>query len=133
MLEQAQKLVDRYGWKNVELIEVDAAQLSLGRAVDAAACVMAVANIPDYREAIRRMVAHVPAGGRVVVAEAKAPGSRHLGLSNWMAERTASFCAADLRREPEKAFAQMVEDYSYREIARGLYFVASGKAPAGHT
>lgn len=131
MLKEAQALVDRHGWKNVELVEGDAAQLSLGRVVDAAACVMAVANIPDYREAMRRMVAHVRPGRRVVVADGRMPESKRGGLSNWIAERAADYLAADLRREPEKAFAQMVADYSYREIARGRYFIASGRAPGG--
>ena len=133
MLREAQALVDRYGWKNVELVEGDAAQLSLGRAVDAAACVMAVANIPDYREAMRRMVAHVRPGGRIVIADARKQESGHGGLSRWVAERTARYLVADLSRKPEEAFAQMVDDYSYQEIARGYYFVATGKAPARQT
>jgi len=133
MLREAQALVDRYGWKNVELVEGDAAQLSLGRVVDAAVCVLAVANIPDYREAMCRMVAHVRPGGRIVVADGKMLEAGHSGLSNWVAERIARYLAADLRREPEKAFNEMVDDYSYQEIARGLYFVASGKAPAKQT
>ena len=129
MLKEAQALVDRYGWNNVELVEGDAARLSLGQVVDAAACVLAVANIPDYREAMRRMVAHVRPGGKIVVADARKRTSGPRGLADWMAERIARYLAADLTREPEKAFAQMVDDYSYREIARGFYFIASGKAP----
>jgi len=131
MLREAQKLVDRRGWKNVELIQADAARLSLGRLLDAAACVLAVANIPDYREAMRRMVAHVRPGGRVVVADARMRASRPPGLAGWIAGRTARYLAADLTRQPEKAFAGMVDDYSYQEIARGFYFIASGKVPAG--
>ena len=129
MLKEAQALVDRNGWKNVELIEDDAAQLSLGQVVDAAVCVLAVVNIPDYREAMRRMVAAVRPGGRIVIADARLPKSGHSGLSNWVAKRIAHYLAADLSREPEKEFAQMVDDYSYREVARGFYFIASGKAP----
>jgi len=129
MLREAQALVDRHGWKNVELIEGDAAQLSLGRVVDAAACVLAMANIPDYREAMRRMIAHVRPGGRIVIADGRMRESRYGGISNWVTEHTARYLAADLRRNPEKAFAQMVDDYSYQEIARGFYFVAYGKVP----
>ena len=129
MLKEAQALIDRKGWKNVELVKGDAAQLSLGQVVDAAACVLAMANIPDYHEAMRRMVAHVRPGGKIVVADARKRTSGPRGLSNWMAERIARYLAADLTRKPEKAFAQMVDDYSYREIARGFYFIASGKAP----
>jgi ubiquinone/menaquinone biosynthesis C-methylase UbiE len=129
MLKEAQALIDRNGWKNVELIEGDAAQLSLGQVVDAAACVLVVVNIPDYREAMHRMVAHVRPGGRIVIADARMRKSGHGGLSNWVAELIARYLAADLSREPEKAFAQMVDDYSYREVARGFYFIASGKAP----
>lgn len=130
MLKEAQALVQQRAWKNVELVEVDAAQLSLGRMVDAAACVLAVVNIPDYCEAMRRMVTHVRPGGRVVVADARRREPRRGILSNWMAERTARYLAADLAREPEKVLAQMVDDYSYRKVARGFYFVAAGKSPA---
>jgi len=133
MLREAQSLVERYGWKNVELVEGDAAQLSLGRVMDAAACVLAMVNIPDYREAMRRMVAHVRPGGRIVIADARRHESGQGGLSRWVAERTARYLVADLSRKPEEAFAQMVDDYSYQEIARGHYFVASGKVPIKQT
>ncbi len=129
MLKQAQALVDRHGWKNVELIEGDAAQLSLGREADAAACVLALANIPDYREAIRRMVVHVRPGGRIVIADARRRGSGSAGLSNWMAERMARSLAADLDRGSEKALAEVVEGYCYLEMARGFYFIAYGNVP----
>jgi ubiquinone/menaquinone biosynthesis C-methylase UbiE len=133
MLKEAQALVDRNGWNNVELVEGDAAQMSFGQVVDAATCVLAVANIPDYREAICRMVAAVRPGGKIVIADARIQKSGHRGISNWVAKLIARYLAADLSREPEKEFAQIVDDYSYREIARGFYFIASGKAPAKQT
>lgn len=73
-------------WQNVCLIQGDAAKLALDRQVDAAVSTLAVAVIPDYREALRRMVAHVRPDGRVVIAECKL--SERIPAINAIAKRS---------------------------------------------
>ena len=55
MLARAQERVEREGWKNVELIQGDAAHIELGRKFAAALSTLAISVIPDYRGALDRM------------------------------------------------------------------------------
>lgn len=127
MLKQAQKLVKRKRWKNVELIECDAAKLDLGHRVDAAVSTLAMAVIPDHREALKRMAAHVHPGGRVVVAECKLSDTVP-GL-NRIARKVSRFLAADINRQAWKDMADFVDDFTCVDAGPiGLYFIASGNA-----
>lgn len=69
MLAQAEKRVRRQGWKNVELIEADAAQLALDETFDSVLCAYSITMIPDWQGSLERAWAHVAPGGRLVVLD----------------------------------------------------------------
>ena len=71
MLARAQERVEREGWENVELIQGDAACIELGGRFDAALSTLAISVIPDYRNAMDRMLAHVKPGGYLAIGDAK--------------------------------------------------------------
>jgi ubiquinone/menaquinone biosynthesis C-methylase UbiE len=69
MLDKARRRVESAGWRNVELLQADAEQMSLGRRFDAIFFSYSIAMIPDWRSALRRAKDHLSPGGRMVVLE----------------------------------------------------------------
>jgi S-adenosylmethionine-diacylgycerolhomoserine-N-methlytransferase len=69
MLRQAEKRVAGCGWRNVELVEADAARVDLGRRFDGILFAYSLTMIPDWPAALERAVEHLKTGGRVVVLD----------------------------------------------------------------
>jgi ubiquinone/menaquinone biosynthesis C-methylase UbiE len=69
MLREAAKLVERRGWRNVELIEGDATMLDLDRDLDAIFFSLAWSVIPAPVAALSRIWDRLRPGGRVAVME----------------------------------------------------------------
>jgi ubiquinone/menaquinone biosynthesis C-methylase UbiE len=129
MLARARERVEREGWKNVELIQADAARIDLGRKFDAALCTLAIGVIPDYRDALHRMVAHVKPGGRMAIGDAKR-SSRLFGRPfNWLADLLGYGAAEDMSRRPWEALREMLSDFHYEEWFSGFFYTASGSVP----
>jgi ubiquinone/menaquinone biosynthesis C-methylase UbiE len=69
MLRRAQRRTAAHGWKNVELVEADAAQMDLKRRFDGILFAYSLTMIPDWRAAIERAKEHLKPGGRLVVLD----------------------------------------------------------------
>ncbi|MFQ5813472.1 MAG: class I SAM-dependent methyltransferase [Anaerolineae bacterium] len=129
MLDQAQARIQRHGWKNVQLVRSDAAQLALGRQFDAALCTLAMSVIPDWQGALQHMLAHVRPGGRIVIADAKHSSRWYARSFNLIADLLAWGVAGDISRRPWEELVGMVDDYVYREWFMGFFYVAGGRVP----
>ena len=126
MLAKAQKRVEREGWKNVELIHADAAQIDLKRKFDAALCTLAIGVIPNYRSALDRIAAHVKPGGRLAISDGKR-SSLWYGLPfNWWAELAGYGAGEDMSRRPWESLPALVDDFFYKEWFSGFFYVAGG-------
>ncbi len=129
MLARARARVESEERKNVEMIQADAARIDVGRKFDAALCTLAISIIPDYRDALKRMVAHVKPGGYLAIGDAK----RSSGLAgrsfNWLADLLGYGAAEDMSRRPWKLLKEMVDNFSYQEWFSGFFYVASGIVP----
>lgn len=71
MLAEARKLVDRRGWRNVELIESNAATVELDREVDAVLFSLSYSAMPESARlpAVTRAWERLRAGGRLAVMD----------------------------------------------------------------
>jgi ubiquinone/menaquinone biosynthesis C-methylase UbiE len=69
MLREAAKLVERHGWRNVELIEADATRLALDRDLDAIFFSLAWSVIPAPVAALSQVWDRLRPGGRLAVME----------------------------------------------------------------
>ena len=126
MLARARERVEREGWGNVELIYEDAALIDLKQKFDAALCTLAIGVIPDYREALNRMAAHVKPGGWLAIGDAK----RSSGLAgrsfNWLADLLGYGAAEVMSRRPWESLQQRLSDFQYEEWFSGFFYVAAG-------
>lgn len=129
MLVQAQDLVRRRGWNNVELVQGDAAQYSSPRPVNAALSTLAMSVIPDHRQALQRMIAPVRFGGRVAIADARRSERAYARPFNFVADSLGWGAAADLTRRPWETLRGVVEDYGYEDFFLGFFYVAAGSVP----
>lgn len=130
MLQEAQRLTDRRGWSNVELIRGDAAELSLHDPADAALSTLALTVIPDYRQALQRMVASVRPGGRVAIADARRSERAYARPFNFVADLLGWGAAADVARRPWEHLGELLHDASYEDFFLGFFYVAAGRVPA---
>jgi ubiquinone/menaquinone biosynthesis C-methylase UbiE len=126
MLTRAREQVERERWKNVELIQGDAALIELRRKFDATLCTLAIGVIPGYRGALDRMVAHLKPGGWLAIGDAK----RSLRLSgrpfNWLADLLGYGAAEDVSRRPWESLREMLSDFHYKEWFSGFFYAAGG-------
>lgn len=97
MLEAARGLVTRRGWRNVELVQGDAAVLDVGSApFDGVLCVLGISAIPDHRRALERCRAVLRPGGVLVVCDGRAfTGLR--GARSAMSSATCAVCSVTSR------------------------------------
>ncbi len=141
MLNRARHRVDRHAWSNVELIEMDAAELSLerlraagalrsGQRFDAAICTLGLSVIPDWRRAIAAMLSMVRPGGRVAVMDGGYSGRHNtageagiLRPFMWLICRLA---AADCTRRPWLRVSVETDDAATERFALGYVNVAAG-------
>lgn len=130
MLQEAQRLTDRRGWSNVELIRGDAAELSRHDPADAALSTLALTVIPDYRQALQRMVASVRPGGRVAIADARRSERAYARPFNFVADLLGWGAAADVARRPWEHLGELLHDASYEDFFLGFFYVAAGRVPA---
>ncbi len=129
MLVRAREQVERRGWENVELIQGDATQIGLGRTFDAALCTLAISVIPDDRLALNRMLAHVKAGGWLVIADARRSSRWYGRPLNWLADALGYGAAADTTRKPWEFMQHLVDDFRCEDWTWGFFYVAAGRVP----
>jgi ubiquinone/menaquinone biosynthesis C-methylase UbiE len=113
MLHRAAQRVQKAGWSNVSLIQLDvssltrqeleqAGALTEARQVDAALCTLGMSVIPQWERAWGAMVALVRAGGRIAVMDGGPPRKQTVAtrLARPLVSLGCRFFAADWTREP---------------------------------
>lgn len=129
MLARAQERVKREGWRNVELLQADAARIDLKQTFDAAMSTLAIGVIPDYRNTLNRMIEHLNHGARLAIGDAKR-SSGIAGFSfNWFADLLGYGAAEDISRRPWEVLQGKLDNFHYREWFSGFFYVAAGNVP----
>ncbi len=126
MLARARARVEREGWKNVELIQCDAAQMDLKQTFDAALSTLAIGVIPDYRSALYRMISHLKPGAWLAIGDAKLSTRWYGLLMNWIAYGLGHGAAEVMTRRPWELLREKLGDFHYEEWAWGFFYVAGG-------
>ena len=69
MLQQAQRKVTKFGWKNVSLVEADMSEYLFPENVDAVLSTFALSFCEKYDTVIKQVQSHLRDDGRIVVAD----------------------------------------------------------------
>ena len=125
MLAEAQGRVEANGWRNVSLVQSDAAAFEFPSAVDAILSTYALTQVTGCADVIAHGAAALRPGGRWTVLDLKLPDSTprrvaQLGISaEWIARRPWE----TIRGAMEAALV----DVSWSELFFGTAFLASGR------
>ncbi len=133
MLAQAQRRIESHGWRNVSLVQSEAAEYDFPGEVDAILSTYALTQVPACGEVIAHGAAALSGGGRWVVLDLKAPNN----APRWLAQLTTAvarpFGSIDewVARRPweviRAAMHDTLADLSWNELFLGTAFLAAGR------
>jgi ubiquinone/menaquinone biosynthesis C-methylase UbiE len=137
MLAQAHRRIEENGWRNVELVQADAADFAFPAAVDAILSTYALSHLPDCGDVIGNGAAALARDGRCVVLDLKAPdhAPRLLGRLGVALGRPFGSIEEWLARRPwegiHAAMQEALGDLSWSELCLGTAYLAVGVPRAG--
>jgi demethylmenaquinone methyltransferase/2-methoxy-6-polyprenyl-1,4-benzoquinol methylase len=132
MLARAQKRVDTNGWRNISLMQADAADFEFPTGVDAILSTYALSHVPECSEVIARGAAALSDGGHWVVLDLKLPSHTPRGLTQLGAAAVRRFASVDrwITRRPweaiHAAMQEELDDVTWTELAFGTAFLVAG-------
>jgi ubiquinone/menaquinone biosynthesis C-methylase UbiE len=137
MLARAEDRVAARGWRNVELVQADAADFGFPTGNDAILSTYALSQVPGCAAVIAHGAASLSAGGRWVVLDLKVPDSTPRWVTQLGTAVVRHFASIDewiVRRPWEAIRAAMqheLADSSWTELFFGTAFLAAGTRDAG--
>ena len=132
MLARAQDRIKTNGWRNVSLVQADAAGFDFPADVNAILSTYAMTQVPECAEVIAHGARALAGGGRWVVLDLKVPGRTPGWLAQLGTATVRPFAAIDewlMRRPWEAIRAAMQEelaDPAWTELFFGTAFLAAG-------
>lgn len=129
MLAQAAERVEREGWRNVDLVQRDAASFEFPGEVDAVVSTFAITLIPEFDQVIRRGSEALAPGGRLVILDFKRPDWAPLWLVGAFVAITAPFgVSLDLaERHPWESVNRYLPGSCSSELYFGFSYLAVGQ------
>lgn len=129
MLEKARERVRRNGWRNVELVETDAAAYEFPDGVQGVLSTFALTLVPEYEQVIDHAARALAAGGRLVIADFKRPDGWPFWLVKLAVMITKPFgVSLDLTdRKPWEAMAKYFSRVTMTELFGGAVYIAVGQ------
>jgi ubiquinone/menaquinone biosynthesis C-methylase UbiE len=132
MLARARRRVQVRGWRNVTVIEADAARFRFPAGVDAILSTYALSLVPECAEVVARGCAALAPGGRWVVLDT----SLRAGPPGWLARALVRpFAGTDewIARRPWEAIQAAMRtgltDVAVTDLYLGCLFLAAGTRP----
>ncbi len=132
MLAQAQRRIERNGWRNVSLVQADAADYTFPAELDAILSTYALSHVPECGDVIARGAAALSPGGRWVVLDLKAPDNPPRWLAQLGIALGRPFGSIDewVGRRPwegiRAAMQDALDDLSWSEFCFGTAFLGAG-------
>lgn len=129
MLAQAQRLVRRHDWKNVRLIQQDAAELELEDQVDAVYFSLSYSVLPNRKPVLSKTWEAVRPGGRLVIMDAGLPENRLGRLLAPLGEAIATAFPGDPYSRPWEDLRTISDSVDTERFQLGIYFICKISKP----
>ena len=140
MLARAEDRVAKNGWRNVSLVQADAAEFEFPFGIDAILSTYALTQVPECAQVIARGATALHAGGSWVVLDLKVPDNTPGWLAQLGTATVRPFASIDewLMRRPWEAIRTAIQeelaDLSWTELFFGTAFLAAGSCgPRGRS
>jgi demethylmenaquinone methyltransferase/2-methoxy-6-polyprenyl-1,4-benzoquinol methylase len=137
MLDRARDRTAAHGWRNVGLVQADAADFAFPAGVDAILSTYALSQVPECAEVIAHGAAALSEGGRWVVLDLKVPDNTPAWLAQAGTALVRPFASIDewIMRRPwdviRRAMQEELVDLSWTELVFGTAFLAAGSRGPG--
>ncbi|MFQ5975554.1 MAG: class I SAM-dependent methyltransferase [Candidatus Hydrothermarchaeales archaeon] len=126
MLANAKKRIAKEGWRNIEIVQGDAAKLPYPENhFDGAICTLAMSVIPDYKKALKRMVKVVKPGKRIVIIDVR-PFGGILSVLNPLWDFGNRLAAADIKRSMVQDMKALLNGVEVEENLSGMLYIVWG-------
>jgi ubiquinone/menaquinone biosynthesis C-methylase UbiE len=129
MLAEARQLVARHGWRNVSLMDADAAELALETPVDLVYFSLSYSVVPDRDGALERAWRALRPGGRLVIMDAGIPDTRLGRILGPAAEMVATVFPGDPYSRPWEDLKRLSPTVKTQRFQFGMYFISSVRRP----
>ena len=129
MLDAAQKVIDEHGWKNVELVQADAAQMAFDQQFDVVMCTLGLAVIPGWQEAMQRGWEHLRPGGMFAIGDLSESRRWYTRPFSFLNDLIDTAIIADSSRRPWEWMQQAGDSYRREEIFHGYFYAAVVRKP----
>jgi demethylmenaquinone methyltransferase/2-methoxy-6-polyprenyl-1,4-benzoquinol methylase len=130
MLQQAQQRVHRYGWRNVQLIQRDAASYQFPIGIAGVLSTFTLTFVPVYEQVIKRAAVALPPGKRFVLLDLKAPTH----WPGWLVKcgvfltRPFGVTGALTQRHPWETLPRYFAHVTRTELYFGAAYIATGES-----
>lgn len=123
-LKLAQKRITENKWKNIELVQTDAANFKGENLYDAVLCTFAIEIIPTYRETLDMMCRVVKPGGRIAIIGFKPSTWRFYRHFNSIYKNVSVyFGGLGLGRDVRSYINNRYNEIYYQEVFGGFYYI----------
>lgn len=131
MLEVAEERVRRSNWRNVELVNADAASFRFPERVDGVISTFAITLLERYDMAIRNAASALSPGGRLVILDLKRPAWAPDWLFRLGVRVVSPFgVRAELsHRCPWESMGRCLEEVAVSDLYWGFAYIAAGETP----
>ena len=136
MLARAQDRIATNGWRNISLVQADAADFDFPAGVDAILSTYALSQVPECAAVIAHGAAALSGGGRWVVLDLKVPDNTPGRLAQLGTAVVRPFASIDqwITRRPWEAIRAAMQnelaDVSWTELFFGTAFLGAGSRAA---
>jgi len=130
MLEEADKRIKRNGWKNVKLVQSDAAVYPFPEHIDGILSTFAITLIPEYDEIIQKGAAALSPNARFVIVDFKKPDRWPMWMIKLFVTLTRPFgVSLDIaNRHPWESIDRYMTTAEFRELYFGALYLCVGEA-----
>ncbi len=128
MLDLAKKKIKENNWKNIELIQCDAAQYTHPEQVDGIVCTFSMYSIPDYKSAIQCCAENLKSGRNLSIFDVKLMKG-FMKIANpilFFVTRNIGGSYEKLGRKPWKEMEKYFDNIHITEDFFGLLYYAVG-------
>lgn len=133
MLEKAAKLVERYDWENIELIQDDVTNLKNNYEFkfDAGICTLGLSIIPNFKKAYDNLLSNIKENGELIIGDMKlATGwqARFNPLTIFFAKRFGGTLEGHKNSlEIISKMNQELTGVKFRDFFMGAYYICIGR------
>ncbi len=129
MLQQAELRVNSNDWRNVRLVQTDAAKYSFPSAINGVFSSFALTLIPEYQNIIEQAWRSLDKGGKLVVLDLKKPEAWPLWAVKFGVILTKPFgVTLDLKdRKPWEVMKSYFQNVTVTDLYGGFVYIAVGE------